>query len=453
MTPTRSRVSSAAARRSAARLPDSVDGLIEREPVRRRFDPLQPRRATQIHDVRDAAAGRTGSRISSTWSPAAGLRASSRPSRLPRRSPTRRSSRSPCLAPAADAIGVAVGDRLPAAVDPGDPLLRNTFPRPATAVAFEVVGTFSVRDPAARYWFDDRSLAEVGHRRHGGQPHRVRDGRLRAGGVRRPAPARPAEPLSLERCSSTSTGLMPAGWTSWSRTCAGSTPRSSRPARPVPGGCSFAPGSSASSSGISGNATTTEAALSVAALGPLAVAAGAVGLIGILVVRRRRPALALARGRGASSGQLLAAQLWEGAARSPCLRPLIGLALAALVVIPLARAPCRRSGRSSWPSVRPPSCSPRPCRSARRARRDLERDDPPVFRRPAAPARVRGGGRRSRAGRRLAAARARADGPSRGRAGAVGSTRSSPRPRCSSGSPSACSRSASTRCRSAVWAG
>ncbi len=63
--------------------------------------------------------------------------------------------------PAADAIGVTVGDRLPAAVDPGDPLLRNTFPRRSTAVAFEVVGTFAVRDQAARYWFDDRDLADV----------------------------------------------------------------------------------------------------------------------------------------------------------------------------------------------------------------------------------------------------------------------------------------------------
>src|SRR5690242_10229591 len=57
---------------------------------------------------------------------------------------------------------------------------------------------------------------------------------------------------------------------------------------------------------------TTEAAVTLAAIGPLAVAAGAVALLGILVVRRRRSALRLARGRGASGGQLLLAQAWEG---------------------------------------------------------------------------------------------------------------------------------------------
>ena len=56
----------------------------------------------------------------------------------------------------------------------------------------------------------------------------------------------------------------------------------------------------------------SEAVLSVAAIGPLAVAAGALGLVAVVIIRRRRASLALSRGRGASTGQLLAAQLWEG---------------------------------------------------------------------------------------------------------------------------------------------
>ena len=122
----------------------------------------------------------------------------------------------------------------------------------------------------------------------------------------------------------------------------------------------------------------TEAALWVAALGPLAVAAGALGLVAVIIVGRRRGALALARGRGASAGQLLAAQLWEG---------LLITVPAALVGFLLAQAvvPSRPAAASSigaifvalavtalllaatWPV-------------ARRARRELERAEAPARR-------------------------------------------------------------------------
>ena len=123
---------------------------------------------------------------------------------------------------------------------------------------------------------------------------------------------------------------------------------------------------------------TTEATLAVAAMGPLVVAAGAVGLIALIVVRRRRSALILARGRGASSRQLLSAQVWEGLLITvPA--ALVGLAVAMLLI------PARANSLSpmgailvalvatallvvaTWPL-------------ARRARRDLERDDPAVQR-------------------------------------------------------------------------
>ena len=56
---------------------------------------------------------------------------------------------------------------------------------------------------------------------------------------------------------------------------------------------------------------SSETLLMLAAVGPASVAAGAVALVGIMLVRRRRAQLVLARGRGASALQILAAQLGE----------------------------------------------------------------------------------------------------------------------------------------------
>ncbi len=54
------------------------------------------------------------------------------------------------------------------------------------------------------------------------------------------------------------------------------------------------------------------AVLAVIALGPAAVGVAALGLIGTFVMERRRPALALGRARGATSGQLVSAIALEG---------------------------------------------------------------------------------------------------------------------------------------------
>ena len=136
------------------RLPDSVDGLIgESQYVveSTRFRLAEPpkfttfvtlRQGEGLEDQLDLVDGRWPARVDPMEPPA-------------QAEPEPPAFEIALSAPAADTIGVKVGDRLPAAVDPGDPLLRNTFPRPVTAVAFEVVGTFAVRDQAARYWFDD----------------------------------------------------------------------------------------------------------------------------------------------------------------------------------------------------------------------------------------------------------------------------------------------------------
>jgi putative ABC transport system permease protein len=74
------------------------------------------------------------------------------------------------------------------------------------------------------------------------------------------------------------------------------------------------------------------AVLAVVGLGPAAVGLAALALIGVFVMQRRRPALALGRARGASSGQLLAAVTLEGLIVS--LPPAVLAALLAFVLVP-----------------------------------------------------------------------------------------------------------------------
>jgi putative ABC transport system permease protein len=358
------------------RLPDSVDGLIgESQYVvdSTRFQLADPpnfttyvtlRQASGLEDQLDLVDGRWPARVTPTEEPA-------------RAEPVPPVFEIAMSAPAADAIGVRVGDRLPAAVDPGDPLLRNTFPRPVTAVAFEVVGTFAVRDPVARYWFDDQTLANVAI---GGT-----DDNPLAFATAVFAPEAYDDLIQLDLPNRYRWNL----FTDVDRLDAGTLDVLLQDLRRLDATFvttgAVRPGRVLVRSGLLGlveryleQRTTTEAALSVAAIGPLAVAAGAVGLIGILVVRRRRPALALARGRGASGGQLLAAQLWEGLLITvPA--ALIGLALAGLLVN------ARPSALSAIGAIlvalgATALLVAATVPAARRARRDLERDDPPVFR-------------------------------------------------------------------------
>jgi putative ABC transport system permease protein len=277
----------------------------------------------------------------------------------------------------AEAIGVEIGDRFAAIVDPTDPLLRNLFARPSLAIEIEVVGRFSVRDPVAAYWYDDRTLGEIALGGTDDAPiafatavfapdayvdlltlglplqyrwrYFVDVDRLDAGSL-----DLLADDLRRVEAANSTTGALRAGSTQFRSGLLDILER------------------------YLDTRSTSEAALSVAALGPLAVAAGAVGLIGVLIVRRRRAGLALARGRGASAGQLLATQLWEGLLVTvPA--SVVGLLVATAVV---TSRPSELSSTgavlvalgatglllgATWPL-------------ARRARRDLERDDPPVFR-------------------------------------------------------------------------
>jgi putative ABC transport system permease protein len=277
----------------------------------------------------------------------------------------------------ASAIGVAVGDVLDAIVDPTDPMLSNVFPRPSNQIEIEFVGLFVVSDPGNRFWFDDASLADIAVRGSDDAPIAFATGLFAPGayvdllGLDLPSRYRWRSFVDVNRLDAGQLGtLVPdlrrldTAFSTTGAVRAGSTLVRS--------------GLLAIVERYLGQRATSEAALSVAALGPLTVAAGAVGLIGFLIVRRRRSSLALARGRGASGGQLLAAQLWEGLLVTlPA--AIVGL-LAALVLVPARASELSFIGAfavalgatalllaATWPA-------------ARRARRDLEREDPPVFR-------------------------------------------------------------------------
>jgi putative ABC transport system permease protein len=280
-------------------------------------------------------------------------------------------------AAAAD-LGVDVGDRVPAAIDPSDGILRTVFPRPTTAVMFEVVGLFRVVDPSAAYWFDDPAYARATIRGDDDFPIVAATALFGPGAygglLELGAPARyrwryEVDPDRLDA------GLLPA------------LVRDLRQVEAAFGSIDAgAAGRPQYRTGLLDvidryrtQRATTETALGVAAIGPLAVATGAVGLVAIIVVRRRRVALLLARGRGASATQLLAAQLWEGLLISiPA--ALAGLAMAGILVpgrgdprssvgvLLVAFAVTALLLASTWPL-------------ARRARRVLEREGaagPPV---------------------------------------------------------------------------
>ncbi|HJW22367.1 MAG TPA: FtsX-like permease family protein, partial [Candidatus Limnocylindrales bacterium] len=109
----------------------------------------------------------------------------------------------------------------------------------------------------------------------------------------------------------------------------------------------------------------TESVLALAALGPIALAGGAVAMLAGLLARRRIAAVALARGRGASAALVLGAQVWEAIVVAGG-GALVGLVLA-VEVVPARGSPLSAAlavatvgvavlllAAASWPAIRRP---------------------------------------------------------------------------------------------------
>ncbi|MFL5711957.1 MAG: FtsX-like permease family protein [Chloroflexota bacterium] len=267
---------------------------------------------------------------------------------------------------------IALGDTLRLTVDPGDPIMRNLFPRPTGEADVSVVGLYRAREPASPYWFDDPApiRAAVGGT--------VDNPIAYVAGIIAPEAYPDAFALDLPTAYRWRFFVDAAGIDAGQLDALVPDLRRLKTEFEAAGGVRDAipnlrTGLAAVVDRFLSERAAAEAVLAVAALGPMAVAAGALGLIAILVIRRRRAGIILARGRGASGGQLLVAQLVEGLLITiPA--ALVGLALASVIV------PVRAGGASpvgailvalaatailtlaTWPL-------------ARRARRQLERDD------------------------------------------------------------------------------
>jgi putative ABC transport system permease protein len=212
----------------------------------------------------------------------------------------------------AAAIGVGVGDRLEMLPDTDD-ILVGRFSSPARAAA-DVVGLYTVNDPADEFWMNDSSLqlptvivVSVNLQLIYGTALLSPDayGPLMAKGL----PARYAwryfiDPARLDAglLDDLTTDLrqMQTRYPPFVTTLLDSNVTTLRT------------GLLGLVEDFAAERRTAEAVLVTAALGPAAVATAAVALVALLMVHRRRRAVTLVRGRGASVAQLLGSHLAEG---------------------------------------------------------------------------------------------------------------------------------------------
>ncbi|HSK52293.1 MAG TPA: FtsX-like permease family protein [Clostridia bacterium] len=208
--------------------------------------------------------------------------------------------------------GLAVGQVLESAIDSSDPLLPAALVRPLVA-QIEIVGVFRVLDPAADVWYSDNRLLQVSAQWNDDDPIVFATGLVAPEThpdlVTSNLPFRyewhffiDPERLDAGRLESLLPDLRRLETTFTTSALGGPDPervvlRSSL--LPIV-------------ERYLAQRAASEAVLSVAAIGPLALAAGAIGMLAVLLIARRRSALAIARSRGASTGLILGAQVWEG---------------------------------------------------------------------------------------------------------------------------------------------
>lgn len=277
----------------------------------------------------------------------------------------------------AEDAGLALGDVYEVVGDSTDARLEQGYAVPLEA-EFEVVGIFEVVEPDAELWYDERALQVLNLGGTDDNPlafttaliHPDAFAGIGASGL--PFAYDFRYFVDTSRLDSSGLVGLTADLQRLETQFLGSAPTASTQGEPV-----LRTGLPSVIEDYVAQRAASEAILSVAAIGPLVLAGGAVGMVGVLLVSRRRASLALARGRGASGVLLLGAQLWEalllaGAAavggalaagqlvpgRSTTASPLLALAVGAAAVLALLAA--------TWPA-------------ARRPLRELSGGDPPAL--------------------------------------------------------------------------
>lgn len=276
-------------------------------------------------------------------------------------------------------IGVGVGDRVAVTLDGSDPLVRDAGRGLLGPTEIEVTGLYLPVDPDAAYWTDDTELLQV--TQHGNPDQPVAYATAYVGPEAYPSLAASGLPfhyewrllvdpqrLDADQVSQLQVDLRRLGFVT-GVAGAGS-----------PESVTILTGLPRILERYAAERALSESVLSIAAIGPFGLAGGAVAIVAILLVRQRRAALTLARGRGASGALVLGTQLWEAilfaggaalvgllaamtivVARASPLSPILAITVGALAVVIMVGA--------SWPLARRPLGA-------------LERDDASVLRVP-----------------------------------------------------------------------
>jgi putative ABC transport system permease protein len=210
-------------------------------------------------------------------------------------------------------IGLKVGQTWMLRPDESDRLVgRGGGPAPA---AVDVVGSFEAADPDEEYWLDDTAVIRP-------SIHRSGDRDL----VYMTAVVDPKAYAAMASMSSANRYPLHYAWryfTDVPRLQSDRLPAVVSDLRRLDGTFSSANGPVVEGTllqsgllplleSVQARWAAVAAVLAVVGLGPAAVGIAALALVGVLVTQRRRPALALGRARGASSGQLIGEVLVEG---------------------------------------------------------------------------------------------------------------------------------------------
>ncbi|HET7472634.1 MAG TPA: FtsX-like permease family protein [Candidatus Limnocylindrales bacterium] len=241
---------------------------------------------------------------------------------------------------AAAAIVKRVGDLIFLTADPRDPLSG----RQPSVVAMRITGIYEIRDPADPFWYEDQSLNHVSVRSLGGDSKLIDIGAFLAtaeydnllhSGQLFGIPIRTTWRFFIDpsRLSSARLDATIADM----RRLETAFPQTQVTSAGTGAGTAMRSGLLPLLVGHQTRWASASAILTVVAIGPAAVALAALGLVATIAARRRRPALALVRGRGGTLGQMIRAVFLEG-----CVIAIPSLAVAILLAITLVPAGSNR---------------------------------------------------------------------------------------------------------------